>query len=105
MAVQLGAIGGLGGRSGHAGMAEGGRQSEKGDMTMGDTTIQEVETRKKRILIIEDDASIRKTLSFRLGKLGFDVFQSSDGFEGLDDAKQMQPDLIVLDLRLPGRPG
>ncbi len=72
---------------------------------MAETTLHEVETRKQKILIIEDDASIRKTLSFRLAKLGFDVFQSSDGFEGLDDAKQMRPDLIVLDLRLPGRPG
>ncbi len=72
---------------------------------MTETTTEAVETRKQRILIIEDDASIRKTLSFRLSKLGFDVSQSADGFQGLDDAKHILPDLIVLDLRLPGRSG
>ena len=72
---------------------------------MSETTTQDVETRRQRILIIEDDASIRKTLSFRLSKLGFEVSQSADGFQGLDDAKQILPDLVVLDLRLPGRSG
>ena len=65
----------------------------------------ETTTQKARILIIEDDESIRKTLSFRLEKSGYEVFQSTDGFEGLDDAKQLKPDLVVLDLKLPGRPG
>jgi two-component system response regulator RegX3 len=63
------------------------------------------QTHKNQILIIEDDESIRKTLSCRLSKLGFDVLQSEDGFQGFDDAKRLHPDVVVLDLRLPGRPG
>lgn len=66
---------------------------------------QQTETRKKQILIIEDDKSIQRMLSFRLTKMGFDVAQAEDGFEGFDEAKRLRPDLILLDLRLPGRPG
>jgi DNA-binding response OmpR family regulator len=65
----------------------------------------DTETRKKRILIIEDDESVRQVLSFRLVKSGFEVMEAQDGFEGLDDARRLRPDLILLDLRLPGRPG
>ena len=72
---------------------------------MTEPTVHEVETRKPRILIIEDDPSIRKTLSMRLSKSGFEVSQSEDGFQGFDDAKELKPDVILLDLRLPGRPG
>jgi DNA-binding response OmpR family regulator len=64
-----------------------------------------VDTQKKQILIIEDDRSIRQVLSMRLSKLGFDVTEAEDGFQGFDEAKRLRPDLVVLDLRLPGRPG
>lgn len=60
---------------------------------------------KKRILIIEDDESVRHVVAFRLSKEGYDVTESEDGFQGLEDAKRLRPDLILLDLRLPGRPG
>ena len=63
------------------------------------------EARKKQILIVEDDQSIRRVLGFRLMKLGFEVSEAEDGFVGFDEAKRLRPDLIVLDLRLPGRPG
>ena len=60
---------------------------------------------KKQILIVEDDESVRQMVSLRLTKLGFEVSQAQDGFQGLDEAKRLRPDLIMLDLRLPGRPG
>ena len=72
---------------------------------MTQATVPEVGVKKQRILIIEDDKSIQQVLSYRLKKMGFEVSQSSDGFQGFDDAKLQRPDLIVLYLRLPGRPG
>ena len=62
-------------------------------------------TRKIQILIVEDDKSVREMLSHHLSKLGFEVAQAEDGFQGYDDAKRLRPDLVLLDLRLPGRPG
>jgi len=59
----------------------------------------------RRILVIEDEAILQKTLSMRLKKLGFDVVTIGDGERGLQEAKRSLPDLIVLDLRLPGLPG
>lgn len=61
--------------------------------------------RKPVILVIDDDARLRELLWTFLTDNGYDVCLAEDGFEGLDDARQLKPDLILLDLRLPGRPG
>ena len=61
--------------------------------------------KKPLILIIEDDERTREMLWIYLTDMGYEVCVSQDGFEGLDDAKSLKPDLILLDLRLPGRPG
>ena len=61
--------------------------------------------RKPVVLVIDDDARIRELIDIFLSDQGFDVRQAEDGFEGLDDARELKPDLILLDLRLPGRPG
>ena len=60
---------------------------------------------KPLILVVDDDQGVRELESFYLKELGYDVAQSENGFEALDDAKSLRPDLILLDLRLPGRPG
>jgi len=60
---------------------------------------------KKRILIIEDDKDIRRTLELRLDMEGFEVLTASDGYEGIYKAKTPGVDLIILDLKLPGLPG
>lgn len=62
-------------------------------------------TSKKKILIIEDEDSIRKVLEFHLKSNGFDVILAQDGEEGLDKAEQEPPDLIILDLILPKKQG
>ncbi|MCF8039911.1 MAG: response regulator [Desulfohalobiaceae bacterium] len=54
-----------------------------------------------RILIIDDDASIREILKEYLEQLGFQVKTAADGLEGLDFIQQQNYDLIVLDIRLP----
>jgi DNA-binding response OmpR family regulator len=53
------------------------------------------------ILVIEDDASIRKGLELNLGLEGFSVLAAADGSAGLELARERSPDLVVLDLSLP----
>src|ERR1700722_6071565 len=57
------------------------------------------------ILVIEDDASIRKGLELNLSLEGFNVISASDGSEGLALAKSRAPDIVVLDLSLPKQDG
>lgn len=60
---------------------------------------------KKRILVIEDEAHIAEGLKLNLVLKGYDVKISADGICGLQDWKDWQPDLIVLDIMLPGIDG
>ena len=58
-----------------------------------------------RILLVEDDASIRETTSLGLERAGLDVTTASNGDEALDRFRREPFDLLVLDLMLPGRDG
>jgi DNA-binding response OmpR family regulator len=58
-----------------------------------------------RVLIIEDDQGIRETLKYHLSAAGFEVLEAGDGTAGLRAARSGQPDLILLDLMLPGMGG
>ncbi|MDE1761750.1 MAG: response regulator [Candidatus Micrarchaeota archaeon] len=58
----------------------------------------------RRILIVEDDRNINKLVSLSVGK-GFDITQIYDGGEAMRRVKQIKPDLVVLDLMLPGADG
>ena len=60
---------------------------------------------KQKILIIEDEADIRELIKFNLEQEGFAVEEAATGAEGLDRIKRRQPDLVLLDLMLPGMPG
>jgi len=59
----------------------------------------------KSILIIDDDALIRKTLSAHLVRQGFDVQTAEDGESGLRKQGEMCPNLVLLDIRLPDADG
>ncbi|MBN2822559.1 MAG: response regulator transcription factor [Coriobacteriia bacterium] len=58
-----------------------------------------------RILIVEDDPIIRQTVDYALRRAGFDTLTTGDGNEGLALAESELPDLILLDLMLPGVDG
>ncbi len=60
---------------------------------------------KQTILIIEDEQDIRELLIYNLQKEGYAALSSGDGQEGLDLARSELPDLILLDLMLPGLDG
>jgi two-component system response regulator MtrA len=54
-----------------------------------------------RILLVEDDPSIREVTALGLRAAGFDVLTASDGAEGLDRWRRERPDLVLLDVMLP----
>ncbi len=60
---------------------------------------------KEKILIIEDEKDIIKMLEYNLKKEGFRVVDARDGEDALDLASREHPDLILLDLMLPGMDG
>jgi len=60
---------------------------------------------KKTILIIEDDKFLRELIAKKLTDAGYDSSEAADGEEGLKKIKEEKPDLILLDLILPGIDG
>lgn len=60
---------------------------------------------KKKILIIDDEPDILKTMKYNLEFEGYEVFSAQDGDEGLKKIKQALPDLVLLDLKMPGKNG
>jgi DNA-binding response OmpR family regulator len=60
---------------------------------------------KKRILIIEDDHHIAEGLQLNLTLQGYDVVVASNGVAGMHEWKAVRPDLVILDIMLPGIDG
>jgi DNA-binding response OmpR family regulator len=56
---------------------------------------------RKRVLIVDDEPDILKTVIFRLKKAGYQIITAKDGKTGLELAKKEKPDLILLDVTLP----
>ena len=59
----------------------------------------------KKILVVEDDPSAARLVGYALEQEGYRVITASDGLEGLTKAQNEHPDLIVLDVMLPGLDG
>jgi two-component system, OmpR family, response regulator MprA len=60
---------------------------------------------KEKILIIEDDEAILKVLQRVLSYEGYEVFKALNGQQGLNSARENRPDLVILDVMLPGMDG
>ena len=58
-----------------------------------------------RILIVEDEEDIADLVAFNLQRQGHEAFKALDGITGIEMALEHQPDLVILDLMLPGRDG
>ncbi len=64
-----------------------------------------IETRARLILVVEDEEEIVRLLSFNLEKEGYRVISAGSGLEALNAALEFLPDLVVLDIMLPGMDG
>lgn len=60
---------------------------------------------KQRILVVDDEVPIQELIRFNLEQSGFEVEIASDGNEALEKFEANKPDLIVLDVMLPGKDG
>jgi len=60
---------------------------------------------RQKIYIVEDEPDIRETLKYNFSNEGFKVFTAPDGEEALSNIKKILPDVLILDLMLPGVSG
>jgi two-component system KDP operon response regulator KdpE len=64
-----------------------------------------MEPEQKKVLIVEDDAPLRRVLVEKLNAEHFEVFEASDGFAGLEVAFREHPHVILLDIFMPKMDG
>lgn len=60
---------------------------------------------RKQVLLIEDEPNIIEAISFILSREGWDVATHSDGADALEVIRRTVPDVVILDVMLPGRSG
>ena len=59
----------------------------------------------KRLVVVEDDPDLREVLKESLSREGYEVFAAEDGVLGLELVHEVQPDLVCLDVMMPGKDG
>src|SRR5574340_82148 len=59
----------------------------------------------EKILVVDDEVSLQETLAYNLTRQGYEVETAGEGYAALDKARLLHPDLIILDLMLPGLDG
>ena len=59
----------------------------------------------KKVLIVDDESNIRRLIRLSLEDDGFEIFEAADGKEGLAKAHELRPDVIILDVMIPGMIG
>lgn len=60
---------------------------------------------KKTVLVVDDEPEIRRALTMRLKSNGYSVLTAEDGMQATNIAIQCEPDLIILDIGMPGGDG
>ncbi|MCH2107627.1 MAG: response regulator transcription factor, partial [Planctomycetes bacterium] len=58
-----------------------------------------------RLVVVEDDPDLREVLKESLSREGYEVFAAEDGVLGLELVHEVQPDLVCLDVMMPGKDG
>lgn len=64
-----------------------------------------MDTDRKKILIVEDDADERMAMHLRMKASGYETFFAIDGITSMVEAQKHRPDLIILDIRMPAGDG
>ena len=64
-----------------------------------------MEVKPKQILIADDEEDILEIISYNLIKEGYEVYTAKDGNEAIERARQLHPDLIILDIMMPKKTG
>jgi len=59
----------------------------------------------KKVLLVEDNSSVRELIHVLLEGEGYEIIEAVDGFDGLVKAESDQPDLMILDLMMPDLDG
>ncbi|NUM81381.1 response regulator [bacterium] len=59
----------------------------------------------KKVLVVDDENTVRSLLKIFLGKAGFELDFAEDGIQAMDKIKSFDPDVIVLDTNMPGKNG
>ncbi|MBD3266324.1 response regulator [bacterium] len=59
----------------------------------------------KKILVIDDEERLRELYQAELAREGYEVISANDGFEGINLCEQENPDLVIVDIRMPGMDG
>jgi len=70
-----------------------GQRKEDGEMT------------KQKVLVIDDEENVCELISLYFGKAGYEVLTATDGTDGIEKVRQDRPDIVILDLMLPGMDG
>lgn len=60
---------------------------------------------KSKVLVVEDYDDTREFMKFLLQEYGFDVSEASNGYEAIEAVKRQVPDLILMDISMPGMDG
>lgn len=61
-----------------------------------------MEEKLKSILLVDDDPLIQRLFGGRLSKMGYNTLYAHNGVEGREVARRMKPDLILMDMHMPG---
>ncbi|MFL9481356.1 response regulator [Chitinophagaceae bacterium LWZ2-11] len=64
-----------------------------------------MDSKGKRVLIADDEPDILEIVGYNLTKEGYDIYTAKDGAEAVERAKQLNPDLIILDIMMPKKTG
>jgi DNA-binding response OmpR family regulator len=74
------------------------KETESGNIRSDPSQLQ-------RILVIDDEADLRRFVKLRLSRAGYQVFEASNGIEGLEQLYKVKPHLVVLDIMMPRMDG
>ena len=76
-----------------------------GDQNSDQQVQQESEPKKRRVLLVDDDAEIVEAMRYALEAKGYEILVARDGNQGLAMAEREDPDLVILDMMMPKRSG